>query len=50
MWVNMKNNELRVFGIHIEKYELRWKSHEFNETSSYFYNELVFFSIQEFVP
>ena len=36
MRVNMKNYELRVCGIHIENYELKWKSHKFNETLRYF--------------
>ena len=41
----MKNYELRVFGIHIEDYELRLKKSQFNKTSSYFHNEFVFSSL-----
>ena len=49
MRVNIKNYKLGVCGIHIEGCELRWKSHEFNKTSSYFYNKFVVSSVQEFV-
>ena len=49
MRVDIENCELRVCGIHIKGYELRYKSQEFNKTLSYFYNEFVVSSIQEFV-